>query len=430
MKSLSSLNYEISGTILMFFYFLFLLQFGCLLLSERRFFQKQSRFRWFVLALTGVPLVFLRVFNERTELGFTPPREPKLPFMEQIPVWILVGYLFILCGITGFMIVQVVQLHQHKLTRSAIKESFDNLPMGLSFSTPEGFVFLANRKIEELCFFLIGRDFQDAAYFWNQLTRHPDSINGVKISYGKHPCFQLDNLEIWTFEQDFVETDGEKVIQITAVNITELYHISKTLKENNEKLSEMNIRLKQYSENMDTYVRSRELLETKVHIHQKMGQALLASRAYLQNNEIDLTAEEILKRWEDVLLLLKKENESTDGESSWKNFVKEAGAAGVQVITTGSIQAKKEQMELIIMAAIEALTNAVRHAQADQLYINFSESSSGEKCICFSNNGRQPEGVLLEGGGLSSLRAKVEQAGGTMELRTQPEFCLLIRFVK
>ena len=82
------------------------------------------------------------------------------------------------------------------------------------------------------------------------------------------------------------------------------------------------------------------------------------------------------------------------------------------------------------MASIEALTNAVRHAQADQLYINFSESFSGEKCICFSNNGKQPEGVLLEGGGLSSLRTKIEQAGGSMELHTQPEFCLIIRLIK
>ena len=339
MRSLSSLNYEISGTVLMIFYFLFLLQFGCLLLSGRGFSQKQDRFRWLILVFTGVPLVFLRVFNERTELGFTPPQNPDLPFMEQFPTWILMGYLLLLFVITGFMIYHVTQFRQHTLTRSAIKESFDNLPMGLSFSTPEGFVFLANRKIEELCFSLTGRDFQDAAYFWEQLTRHPDYINGVKISYGKHPCFQLDNLEIWTFEQDFIETDGERIIQITAVNITELYHISKTLKENNEKFCEMNARLKQYSENMDAYVRSRELLETKVHIHQKMGQALLVSKAYLHNNEVNLTAEEILKRWEDVLLLLKKENESTEEEINWKNFVKEADAAGIQVITTGSIQA-------------------------------------------------------------------------------------------
>ena len=66
---------------------------------------------------------------------------------------------------------------------------------------------------------------------------------------------------------------------------------------------------------MDAYVRSREILETKIQIHKEMGQALLASRVYLTQTESVIEKESVRKRWEYVVLLLKKETEISEGKN-------------------------------------------------------------------------------------------------------------------
>ncbi len=43
-----------------------------------------------------------------------------------------------------------------------------------------------------------------------------------------------------------------------------------------------------------------------------------------------------------------------------------------------------------------------------------------------SNNGAPPKGEITEGGGLSMLRLRVEEAGGSMEIRSSPDFKLML----
>ena len=194
-------------------------------------------------------------------------------------------------------------------------------------------------------------------------------------------------------------------------------------------LKRMNGRLRQYSENMESYVRSRELLETKMRIHKEIGQALLASRVYICQKVPELTEQDILKRWESVVLVLKKEAEPEVPENKWLQFVRAAGDAGVQVITSGSIPTDPVRQEYLLMAAVEALTNAVRHGEADRLKIVLTEEN-GYIRVCFFNNGKNPTLPVREGGGLGALRIRLEEAGGSMQILTAPEFCLSVLLPK
>ena len=315
------------------------------------------------------------------------------------------------------------------LNRLAIKESFDNLPTGLCFSRPEGFVLLANRKMEQLCFELTGEDLQDAGHFWEQLTKKTGQIQARAVVYGEQPCFCLENQEIWTFQRDVLNTDRRQLIQLTAVNITELYHLLEQLDQKHLELKRMNGRLRQYSENMESYVRSRELLETKMRIHKEIGQALLASRVYICQKVPELTEQDILKRWESVVLVLKKEAEPEVPENKWLQFVRAAGDAGVRVAASGPIPTDPVQQEYLLMAAVEALTNAVRHGEADRLKIVLTEEN-GYIRVCFFNNGKNPTLPVREGGGLGALRIRLEEAGGSMQILTAPEFCLSVLLPK
>ena len=428
---MKALSYTVTGGILTLLYTFFLLQFICFLLNIEKRQRKLSLVALTALAFSGLFLVVMRVFNERTELGFDPPRDPHLPQMEKLPLWTAAVCLLMLGAVTIWLIYRTLQFHQNTLTRSAIKESFDNLPTGLCFSKADGFVLLANRTMEKLCFELTGQDLQDAEDFWKRIRtdiggKAKDLVDVQVIACEGRSCLRLKNQEIWSFRQNLIQQEGNKIIQLTAVNITELYQLSKKVKDTNEQLTQMNQRLKQYSVNMEALVKSRELLETKVNIHREMGQALLASHAYLAHTSSDLAEKDILKRWESVVMLLKKEADPPERENEWNQFLNAAGEAGVTIKTTGLVPTDPVQLEYLLMAAVEALTNAVRHAGADHLYINISENNRYQLTVRFSNNGKPPAGAVKEGGGLGALRMRLEEAGGTIYIHADPQFVLTI----
>ena len=77
----------------------------------------------------------------------------------------------------------------------------------------------------------------------------------------------------------------------------------------------------------------------------------------------------------------------------------------------------------------ECVTNAVRYAEASALYVDFSETE-GDATVSVSNNGKQPDSKISEGGGLSTLRRRVECAGGTMAVQSIPQFKLTVTVPK
>ena len=104
-------------------------------------------------------------------------------------------------------------------------------------------------------------------------------------------------------------------------------------------------------------------------------------------------------------------------------LMKVAHSAGIQVLITGQMPEQKNANRLFFEAATEALTNAVRHADAKSLGIAFVEDDKSYS-VYFTNDGKRPQNKTVESGGLGSFRQKTEQIGGTMEVLFQPEFVL------
>ena len=71
------------------------------------------------------------------------------------------------------------------------------------------------------------------------------------------------------------------------------------------------------------------------------------------------------------------------------------------------------------------MTNAVRHAGAKELYVSLS-CNYGTASVSVTNDGALPDGEIVEGGGLASLRIRVGNSGGTMKVETSPRFELTV----
>ena len=416
MTTVSQMSDVTRGMILLCLYGLFLLQFGCMMTGVWKKEKPILRYCLSILVITGIVLLSFRDMNQK--LFFNRLSDEKIieTKISQLPIWGVILTLLSLTMLTGRMIWHVIHYERSTLTKSAIKESVEFLPMGLCFFTEQGFILLSNWKMEQICQELTGKDLQNGNVFWARLSRDQITNHTEPVWYERTHCLRMKNGEL--------KMDAKNVWQLTAVNISELYQLSQQLKKENSQLTEMNQRLRQHGENMDAYVRSREILETKIQIHKEMGQALLASRAYLTQSESVIEKESVRKRWEYVVLLLKKEAEISEGKNEWKQFIKTAEDAGVKIIVHGDIPTEEKQLELLMAAAAEALTNAVRHGGADQLRIEIQHKTNWN--IFFTNNGKKPESIVTEGGGLGSLRIRLEEVGGNMNIFTKPEFVLAI----
>ena len=70
-----------------------------------------------------------------------------------------------------------------------------------------------------------------------------------------------------------------------------------------------------------------------------------------------------------------------------------------------------------------------RKRNLKKLYVAFNETDE-DATVAVTNNGNIPEHEIVEGGGLSTLRRRVERAGGTMTVQSFPCFQLTVTVPK
>ncbi len=302
------------------------------------------------------------------------------------------------------------------ITAASIKESLDKLSTGLCISQENGKPILVNYKMNELHHELLGEELQNAEILWEKLVSGSveEDVKAVKVV--DVPCYQLKDGTVWAFTRKTIRN----FVQITAADTTQLYCINKELEQKNQELSALNVRLKEYCDNVDEFIRSKERLETKINIHRELGQALLATRGFLREEGARIPVD----MWEKNISVLRKEAKLTM-EDPYKMFLQAANAIGVKLALRGTLPEDVEVRNLFVSAAVEALTNAVRYGKATTLFIEVTETAEYYK-VSFKNDGKQPTTPIREGGGLGSLRKKVQRVNGKMSVLSQPEFELAI----
>lgn len=214
--------------------------------------------------------------------------------------------------------------------------------------------------------------------------------------------------------------------QITAHDVTELYYGNIRQDQINEELREVNRRLHKMYERMADDISEKENLELKIHIHDTIGRSLLTIRDIVESGG---SADDKLEALQQAVSVLTSDRPLL---SCTMDKVRETAVKlGVIMRTEGSIPAGSVCESLTAAAAAECVTNCVRHAGGNEVYIRIvSRNPSGRNSsvydITITNNGKAPEGPISEGSGLSNLRRSIESAGGEMHTAFSPRFALLI----
>ena len=295
---------------------------------------------------------------------------------------------------------------RRQLSPISVKESYDHLPSALCFAWENGQPCLKNLKMDELSHLITGEALLNANDFWK--TVEPQ------------PIVTLENGQTWNFERVQMEASGRTVYQISGTNITEEARLRRELEEDNLRLNAMNRRLRQYGQDVQEATREKEILRAKTRVHDEIGHALLQTRQFLSGTQGD--AESVCAAWRQNIRLLLGKYADEQRTDAFEQLARAAQAIGVTIARSGAFpQEGTESAQLVEAAAHECLTNLVRHAGGTRLEIISEKTASGWR-VRYLNDGAVPSGPIVEGSGLTALRARTEAAGGAMEIVHAPRF--------
>ena len=333
----------------------------------------------------------------------------RLPAVERLSpiLWMAALFLTALSFFASFML-----WHKGKqqLSPVSIKESCDHLPSALCFAWENGQPCLKNLKMDELSHQITGEALLNANVFWETIE--------------SQPIVTLENGQTWSFERVQMETSGKIVYQITGTNITEEARLQRNLEKDNLRLNAMNRRIRQYGQDVQAVVREKELLRAKARVHDEIGHVLLQTSRLLSGGQGD--AASVCAAWRRSTRLLLQKYADAQRADGFEQLSRAAQAIGVIIARSGAFPEEgTESAQLIEAAAHECLTNLVRHAGGTRLEIIGEKTASGWR-VRYQNDGDAPSGPIVEGSGLTALRARVEAAGGAMEIAHAPRFQLTL----
>jgi len=345
----------------------------------------------------------------------------------RIMLWGVIAYIIVMILFDIFIIRKGMKYRQENFTVISVKQGLDAMEEGICFYTENGLPQFTNKYMNDVSLALSGRTIVDASKFWKNLLEkkiNPDcevitSIGDMVIVKTPDKVCAISNRDI-----------GGELKEMVMVDITGEYGTFEELLKKYDSLELQQERLKEYNRNVTSATIERELLSAKVHIHDELGEILLAAKRYIQTEDADrhtgdIDRQTITDLWLRNLSLLGVEREKAE-QDEYGEIYRAATDIGMKIEVKGELPDTGNAKSVVASALHECLTNTFRHAGGDTVYVEVAEKD-GESTYIFTNNGNPPEGDIEERGGLKSLRKMAEDAGFNMKIETSGGFRLILK---
>ena len=346
-------------------------------------------------------------------------------------IWAVSAYILAMILFDIFIIRKGIKYRQESFTVISVKQGLDAMEEGICFYTENGLPQFTNKYMNDVSLAISGRTIVDASVFWKDLRDgniKPDckiitSIEDMVIVKTPEKVCAISNRDI-----------GGELKEMVMVDITSEYRTFEELLVKYESLEQQQDRLKEYNKNVTQATIERELLNAKIHIHDELGEILLAAKRYIQTGDREGNTGSIDRRtvtdlWLKNLSLLGVERETTE-QDEYGEIYRAASDIGMKIEVKGELPMEGKAKSVTASALHECLTNTFRHAGGDTVYVEADKTGEGEQgagyLLIFTNNGKPPEGDIEERGGLKSLRKMAEDAGFDMRIETEGGFRLIL----
>lgn len=342
-----------------------------------------------------------------------------------IPYAVLMSVTLLTIALGVWMVLSETK-NRKKINNTSIKESFDTLPTGVCFFNEAGLPVLCNNAMQRFSFAVCGKDVQFITDLEGCLA---DDFAPATDARKDGKVFVLpDGRALHLEKRSFTHESGNTYTQYIATDITELHENRVELQEENARLRRVQTDLQALSANVVTVTREEEILNAKMRVHDEMGRCLIEARKYLREGSKERIPDSVVASWRRAVSMLKYNNDIPD-EDMLSEVRKTCESVKLGFIQTGELPKEENAAYILTCAVRECVTNAVRYASANELYADFAETETDATVVVY-NNGKQPDSEIVEGGGLSTLRHRVERAGGTMTVQSLPRFQLTVTVPK
>lgn len=304
--------------------------------------------------------------------------------------------------------------------RWAVKEALDTLPSAVCYFTAAGNVKLCNTAMCDLIRKITQNDLQTL----DELNEALDSCNQNTGVIREGNLFLFPDGHAWQYSVDKVTAaDGRIYTEAVLSDVTELYEKRQKLQRQSRELKKMYRELKILSANVLEMTREEEILNLKSRLHDQMNMGVAAIRQILRQNTTSEENAAAIAQFRRAIQVLQEENAYPRGDIA--EFIRDAEVSGIRVEITGDFPEEKEVLHLLLPVLREACVNAARHADASVLYIT-AERKSNAMRLLLTNDGRQPQQEVIPRGGLVDLGRMLAEAGGKIEIQSQPQFLLTV----
>ncbi len=369
-----------------------------------------KKFKWdllFTVVMTLICFVFLQLMTMIQQKDFIP--ESGLPLVVLWPVIILL-LMYVL-----FQVFNISRWRRENLSAMSIKEAFDRLPAGLMYYTRGGIPIMVNGTMQNISHELSGNWITDAGAYWDEIKSKSTEDDIPEDS----AIIQSGEGKAYSFSRSLMRIKNTDVYELTAVNISDEYELSRELAVSQEKARGLNIRLKALMGTIEYVTMNRELLQLKTSLHDNIGQCILIAKRYMYSPE-SVDKQRMLDFWRDNIRHLTND-EPEEWELPYYVISKEADRLGIKLNIIGELPSESRLIPVVDAAISVHIGNTLKHADGTEATVAVKKTTDGLE-ISFTNNGRQPDKKIEEKGGLKNLRSQVEDAGGKMEIISMPEF--------
>ncbi len=344
-----------------------------------------------------------------------------------------VSFLLCMYGVPGlagaFLTVRLIakEYSDKRVGPESVKECVDRLPTGICCYFEGGQVKLVNDLMSRLCIELTGERLSDGEWFDERLKElslaEGDDTVLVRTGDGKY----------YSFRKQTADMDGIPLKEIVAADVTREYRLTAELKEKEEQVAALNVKLKELSEESLKTAIEKEVLAAKVRVHDDLGRVILLARRCLNLKDddnflsLEKTAEEVRKQ---AILML---SESPDEWRRDYGYVfRTAKQLGMKLEVHGKIPQGERSRRLAVSALNCAILNSARHAGADRISVRCEKVTdivTGVEYyeMSISDNVNFQVEKVEEKGGLKSLRNELETEGGSLIIRVGQGVALYTR---
>lgn len=396
---------DLSRTILLCTEFL-ILWITMMLLAETVYQRMYRGFSVFFFLIVTINYIFFQLcLEEKYKMSF----------------WAVIIYILGMIAF-NFLLVRKVNRYRHEnFTIISVKQGLDAMEEGICFYTENGLPQFVNKAMNRESITLTGGTINDASAFWRHLRRKEINTGCSIISDTDNIVIAKTPDRVCAFSNRSMGKGGE-LKEMIMVDITSEYRTFEELLEKNRSLELQQERLKAYNRDVTRATIEKELLNAKIHIHDELGEILIAAKRYLGTGDVD--RETIKELWMNNLKLLGIEQKKEE-QDEYEEIFKAASDIGMKIEINGVLPENNPAKAVTVSALHECLTNTFRHAEGDTVFAAV-ESSDESTVLTFTNNGNPPNGPIKELGGLKSLRKIAEEAGFSMDIDTENGFRLTI----